>query len=170
MPTYACPTNDGQQVVDGFGNSYLLKCSGDTSGGSQYSSGTNVYSFNDCFYMCSTNTGLANPCTAFTYVGGANGQGGGTCYLKTQTTNMVFNSAADTNHVAGIRAQYYAAFTTTTTTAGSTSAVSPVQCIRLDDETQRASTLIHGMMTDKRCDPGNNYDQYHNLHGTYAAS
>lgn len=126
-PSANCPQDDGRAITDGAGVEYFLKCSSDTNGGGQYSSGTGVYSFNDCFYMCSNNTGLAGgTCTSFTYAGGENGVGGGTCYLKTET-NAYFNPNTNNRNVAGIKRAFYAAFTTTTT---STTVSIPHLCSR----------------------------------------
>lgn len=53
-------------------------------------------SFNDCFLLCATFGGPGN-CTAFTYSGGANGVGPGTCYFKNVNSNWVVG----TNNLVG---------------------------------------------------------------------
>lgn len=114
VPTATCPDNDGQKVTDGLGYQYWIKCTSDTSGGGQGASGANVYSFNDCFYRCSNNLGLTAPttCSGFTYIGGANGVGGGTCYLKVDNS-VVFNPSTNTGAIGAIRIERYGAYTTT---------------------------------------------------------
>ena len=147
VPTATCPGQDGQGVTDGAGVQYWIKCSSDTSGGSQYATGTNVYSFNDCFYICTNNIGLTAPatCGGFTYAGGANGQGGGTCYIKTGT-GVTFNPVADINRVGGIKKANYGAYTTTTTTTSSSSAV----CTRRPPCTEYGKRLLPGSAQSPR--------------------
>lgn len=117
VPTAVCPADDGKAVTDGGGVRYFIKCASDTSGGQAFATGTNVYSFNDCFYICTNNLGLTGgaTCTAFTYTGGTNGQGAGTCYIKT-ASSVTFNVNGNLGAVGGIKAANYGALTTTTTT------------------------------------------------------
>lgn len=129
VPTQACPANDGQTFTDSLGVTYQLRCYSDTSGGSIYGTGDNVYSFNDCAYICSSNQGLTAPttCGGLTYVGtpGTNGIGGGTCYIK-PGPDVTFNVNGETQMIALIRvAAPLPLTTTTTTTTSTTSTVSP---------------------------------------------
>jgi hypothetical protein len=81
-----CPTDDQKTITDTNGISYQLRCSSDISsinGGpeSGFSASNN---FNDCILQCDTYIFPGNniPCSGFAYVGGVNGVGAGTCYLK----------------------------------------------------------------------------------------
>ncbi|KAI7285431.1 hypothetical protein KC345_g1714 [Hortaea werneckii] len=77
----ACPENDGQLVSEN-GPTYVVGCGKGVSG-VPYSADQASNSFDDCFTECdesSTNQG-AQYCTAFLYLGAANGDGVGTCYL-----------------------------------------------------------------------------------------
>ncbi|KAK6442105.1 hypothetical protein LTR95_001659 [Oleoguttula sp. CCFEE 5521] len=108
---YTCPANSGQVITDAGGIQYKLQCSGDTSSGSYNSFGA-ANSFNDCFTYCDTNQGSPGQaghvgsgqsyCSSFTYSGGANGVGGGNCYLKNGVTDS-FTTGSGTNFVAAIK-------------------------------------------------------------------
>lgn len=96
-PTFACPGNNGQIVIDPYGGQYLIACSSDTSG--SYSTAPSVtIGFDDCFALCDNTPG----CNAVSYVGGINGVGAGLCYIK---INVVGPSAiaASANYVGLIR-------------------------------------------------------------------
>ncbi|KAI5263007.1 hypothetical protein E4T47_09141 [Aureobasidium subglaciale] len=87
-----CPGVDNQIVV-GSQNNYTIRCSSDTSVGS-FSSAQVSDSYLDCFAACDNTAG----CVAFTYVGGNNGLGSATCWLKNSRGNA---TPAGVNFVAG---------------------------------------------------------------------
>lgn len=78
LPSY-CPSADGQTIMDANGFNYTVRCSSDSSTGS-YTSISAIRSYMDCMVAC--DSASASGCIGFTYVGGANGFGGGQCYLK----------------------------------------------------------------------------------------
>ncbi|KAI7089509.1 hypothetical protein KC356_g2367 [Hortaea werneckii] len=76
-----CPENDGQLVSEN-GPTYVVGCGKGVSG-VPYSADRASNSFDECFTECdesSINQG-AQYCTAFLYLGAADGEGMGTCYL-----------------------------------------------------------------------------------------
>ncbi|KAI5193666.1 hypothetical protein E4T39_08850 [Aureobasidium subglaciale] len=87
-----CPDIDNHIIV-GSQNNYTIRCSSDTSVGS-FSSTQVSSSYLDCFAACDNTAG----CVAFTYVGGANGVGSATCWLKNSRGNA---TPAGSNFVAG---------------------------------------------------------------------
>ncbi|KAI7251828.1 hypothetical protein KC343_g4538 [Hortaea werneckii] len=76
-----CPENDGQLVSEN-GPTYVVGCGKGVSG-VPYSADQASNSFDECFTECdkSSTTQGAQYCTAFLYLGAANGDGMGTCYL-----------------------------------------------------------------------------------------
>jgi hypothetical protein len=100
-----CPTDDRKTIRDNNGVAYQVLCASDVgaqNGGGE-SSPAATSSFNDCFALCDAAvvTGGAGRCTGFTYVGQVNGAGGGTCYLKSETSYTI--GSAGTNFVGAIR-------------------------------------------------------------------
>ena len=100
-----CPTDDRKTIRDNSGVAYQVLCASDVgavNGGGE-SGPSAPSSFNDCFTLCTNAvvTGGAGRCTGFTYVGQANGAGGGTCYLKSGTSYTI--GSAGTNFVGAIR-------------------------------------------------------------------
>ncbi|KAI7338220.1 hypothetical protein KC315_g1867 [Hortaea werneckii] len=100
-----CPADDGQLVSEN-GPTYMVGCEKGVSG-VPYSADQASNSFHDCFAECdeSSTTQGAQYCTAFLYLGAANGDGMGTCYLYNDVgaTFVGGNSSA----VAAIRLANY---------------------------------------------------------------
>ncbi|KAI5204513.1 hypothetical protein E4T39_03600 [Aureobasidium subglaciale] len=88
-----CPAINNKDITDAKGKVYTIKCSSDTNVGS-FTSQAATNSFADCMTACDTTSG----CVAFSYVGGDNGQGQGTCWLKNSAGNAI---AAGKNFIAG---------------------------------------------------------------------
>ncbi|THX31140.1 hypothetical protein D6D12_03102 [Aureobasidium pullulans] len=83
-PTNSCPAQNLQTITDFNGVNYVIACGNDTNGNGVTALGAN-YGFNECFDKCDSYTASTSPsvCNAFQWVGaGANGVGGGNCYLK----------------------------------------------------------------------------------------
>lgn len=88
-----CPAINNKDITDAKGKVYNIRCSSDTSIGS-FTSKAATKSYADCMTACDTTSG----CVAFAYVGGDNGLGDGTCWLKNSAGNTI---AAGKNYVAG---------------------------------------------------------------------
>ncbi|CAD0106524.1 unnamed protein product, partial [Aureobasidium uvarum] len=82
-------------ATDVAGNIYTLYYSSDSTQGS-YSNAQASNSYADCMTACDADS----QCNAFTYVGGANGVGSGTCWLKSQLGNP---SSSGNNVLSGVR-------------------------------------------------------------------
>jgi hypothetical protein len=100
-----CPTDDQKNITDTNGISYQLRCSSDISsinGGPESGFGASN-NFNDCILQCDTYIFPGNniACSGFAYVGGVNGVGAGTCYLKGGAPYNVV--AASNTVVAAVR-------------------------------------------------------------------
>ncbi|KAK5689316.1 Histone-lysine N-methyltransferase set-6 [Elasticomyces elasticus] len=82
-PIASCPSANGSIITDSSGVQYQIGCGFDTNNPNFQVSSARI-SWNDCFALCdnATTTDHAGQCTAFNYVGGANGIGEGTCFLK----------------------------------------------------------------------------------------
>ncbi|CAK1362478.1 hypothetical protein CB0940_02282 [Cercospora beticola] len=93
-----CPAVDGRYVTDDTGAQYLVSCGGDTSPTTAISS-SSVPNFNDCFISCSNNPS----CVAWTYRGGVNGLGTGTCSLKANQPGGAQFVPSTSSYVSGIR-------------------------------------------------------------------
>ncbi|KAK5718207.1 Histone-lysine N-methyltransferase set-6 [Elasticomyces elasticus] len=123
-PTYVCPADSGRIVTDQYANQFVMQCQADTTLGN-YAVRTVTGSWNDCFAACQTQTDQT--CTGFTYTGGANGVGSGSCFLKNAVANGGTQSFArppnnPANYVAAIMSRYYnAAGDTLTATSSTTS-------------------------------------------------
>ncbi|THZ51879.1 hypothetical protein D6C90_01517 [Aureobasidium pullulans] len=103
-PTNSCPAQNLQTITDFNGVNYVIACGNDTNGNGVTALGAN-YGFNECFDKCDSYTASTSPsvCNAFQWVGtGANGVGGGNCYLKFVSTAS-FVTAYNTNNVGAIR-------------------------------------------------------------------
>ncbi|KAI7355615.1 hypothetical protein KC320_g2726 [Hortaea werneckii] len=89
---FLCPDVNNLVVQDDYGVQYVVSCGTDADPGSYASSGV-FNNWNECFQACSTHSIDANsgggPCNGFTYAGGLNGQGGGTCYFKSGNVRFV---------------------------------------------------------------------------------
>ncbi|KAI5240853.1 hypothetical protein E4T42_08257 [Aureobasidium subglaciale] len=92
-----CPSANDQTVTDSNGNVYRVACSADNSIGS-YSNAQASTSYLDCMTAC--DAAISAGCAGFTYVGGVNGQGSGTCYLK---RSMGIYPAAGYNTISAVR-------------------------------------------------------------------
>lgn len=87
--TYSCPAANGQTITDSSGIQYTIGCASDSSGSGD--GGHQVAnSFNDCFALCDALSG----CEGFVYVGGTNGVGAGSCYLKANQGYLSFSSGS----------------------------------------------------------------------------
>ncbi|KAK3670133.1 hypothetical protein LTR78_009980 [Recurvomyces mirabilis] len=75
---FVCPSGDGQTFTDDGGTQYVLHCSSDSSSAGNLGTTSATAGATDCLTACDANT----QCTGYTYSGGANGVGAGTCYLK----------------------------------------------------------------------------------------
>lgn len=108
----ACPAADGQVITDSNGNAYTVHCSSDSQQGS-YTGVSASSSYLDCMTQC--DSASAAGCVGFVYVGGTNGIGSGTCWLK---TGMGSYTSAGNNFIAAVKAS--SSTSTTTTSGGST--------------------------------------------------
>ncbi|KAF2721745.1 hypothetical protein K431DRAFT_312364, partial [Polychaeton citri CBS 116435] len=106
----SCPADNGATFTDNSGISYSVCCSADTDDNA-FAQSRATYSFNDCIEACDNTPG----CTAFTYIGGHNGRGSGTCYLKNFADGHCSSSPNDFL-VSGIRAGHVASPLTQTAT------------------------------------------------------
>ncbi|THZ73529.1 hypothetical protein D6C84_09655 [Aureobasidium pullulans] len=91
--TNLCPAVNNKDITDSKGKVYTIKCSSDTNVGS-FTSKSATNSYTDCMTICDTTSG----CVAFSYVGGDNGSGSGTCWMKNSAGSAI---AAGKNYVAG---------------------------------------------------------------------
>ncbi|KAI4727415.1 hypothetical protein E4T49_04717 [Aureobasidium sp. EXF-10728] len=82
-------------ATNSAGSVYNLYYSSDSGQGS-FTNTQASSSYTDCMSACDANS----KCTAFTYVGGKNGAGSGTCWLKTQMGNAV---SSNNNVLTGSR-------------------------------------------------------------------
>ncbi|CAD0088378.1 unnamed protein product, partial [Aureobasidium mustum] len=92
-----CPSANGQLVNDTNGNTYQVTCSADNSVGS-YANAQASTSYLDCMNAC--DAASSNGCVGFTYVGGTNGVGSGTCWLK---KSMGTYPASGSNTISAVR-------------------------------------------------------------------
>ncbi|KAK5175346.1 uncharacterized protein LTR77_000485 [Saxophila tyrrhenica] len=103
-PTWVtCPDDNGRTVTDGLSIQYSIGCGNDTSGGNY-----NVYivynGASDCFNFCDNSQQLDGQyCTGWTYSGGANGVGYGTCFVKSFVLGGIAFTPGNDNLVAAIR-------------------------------------------------------------------
>ncbi|OQO12417.1 hypothetical protein B0A48_03059 [Cryoendolithus antarcticus] len=128
---FTCAANNGQTITDAAGIQYIISCGSESSSGSYASYGATT-SFNDCFNNCDINyqaPGGTN-CTAFTYFGGNNGVGGGTCFVKNELGETFLPGNAQL--VGVIKMAYYVAqssssvaVVSTTSTTSSTTSTAP---------------------------------------------
>ncbi|KAI7553456.1 hypothetical protein KC331_g1212 [Hortaea werneckii] len=102
-----CPADDGQLVSENR-PTYVVGCEKGVSG-VPYSANQASNSFHDCFAECdeSSTTRGARYCTAFLYLGAANGDGMGTCYLYNDVGAAFVSGNSST--VAAIRLANYVA-------------------------------------------------------------
>ncbi|KAI5209498.1 hypothetical protein E4T39_00734 [Aureobasidium subglaciale] len=106
-------------ATDAAGNIYTIYYSSDSTQGS-YSNAQASSSYTDCMTACDGDS----QCNAFTYVGGANGVGSGTCWLKSQLGSP---STAGNNVLSGVRSgkaissSSISAISTTTSSSSSSS-------------------------------------------------
>jgi hypothetical protein len=98
IPTASqCPAADGQTITDSNGSTYRVTCSSDNSVGSYSNAGASS-SYLDCMKAC--DAAASAGCQGFTYVGGADGVGSGTCWLK--KSMGTYTTASDT-YISAIR-------------------------------------------------------------------
>jgi hypothetical protein len=93
-----CPSVDSQDLTDSNGNIYTIKCQSDTNVGS-FANAQAANTYADCMTACDSTTG----CVAFTYVGGANGLGSGTCWMKNSLGSAT--AAGGNNYISGFLKQ-----------------------------------------------------------------
>lgn len=110
-----CPTADGQVITDSNNVAYVVHCSSDSSTGS-YTSVAATRSYMDCMVAC--DSASSTGCLGFTYVGGANGVGGGQCYLKAGTIGRFLPSG--TNLISAVLESASSATAIGSSTASST--------------------------------------------------
>jgi len=105
-------------ATDAAGNIYTIYYSSDSTQGA-YSNAQASSSYKDCLTACDADS----KCNAFTYVGGANGNGSGTCWLK---SSLGSPSSSGNNVVSGTRSGKASttAVASPTTTASTTSSSS----------------------------------------------
>ncbi|KAK5999914.1 hypothetical protein QM012_005002 [Aureobasidium pullulans] len=109
-----CPSVDSQNITDSNGQVYTIRCQSDTNVGS-FANAQAANTYADCMTACDSTTG----CVAFTYVGGAQGQGSGTCWMKNSRGSAT--SAGGNNYIAGFLKQ---STSSSTSSASSSSAFS----------------------------------------------
>lgn len=102
---FNCPASN-YQTVNENGASWIVGCAQLVSG-TMSGNYPATNSWNDCFLYCDATTG----CTGFTYSGGVNGVGAGTCYFRNAAQQGFV--ANDTMHVGAIRQANYQAIVTT---------------------------------------------------------
>lgn len=118
MPSYTCPDYDQEARAFG-GRTYIMGCSASLYPAPAFSQQAAPNNWNDCFGLCNNLSG----CTGFTYTGGVNGVGPGTCYFSNAarsgfiTTNNT--QAAGTLYNTADQYLGYVVLTTTTTTTSS---------------------------------------------------
>jgi hypothetical protein len=98
IPTASqCPAANGQTITDSNGSIYQVTCSSDNNVGS-YTNTKASSSYLDCMTAC--DTAASAGCQGFTYVGGTNGVGSGTCWLK---KSMGTYTTASNTYISAIR-------------------------------------------------------------------
>ncbi|PSK50339.1 Kremen protein 1 [Elsinoe australis] len=108
-----CPSADGQTV-----GSYSVKCSSDSSVGA-YTGVSASSSYLDCMTACDAQA--SSGCKGFVYVGGDNGSGSGTCWLKSDIGSF---TPSGSNFIAAVKASAGTSpIASSSTVSGSTSAV-----------------------------------------------
>ncbi|KAI6807478.1 hypothetical protein KC332_g13456 [Hortaea werneckii] len=112
-PSFACPADDIQQL-QGNGQNYYVGC-GMVAQGATSVTYTATNSWNDCFGYCDATVG----CTGFTYAGAVDGNGPGTCLLRSSAPIGLVPS--DAYHIGAVKAAYYGWQVTTTTTTTTSS-------------------------------------------------
>lgn len=130
-----CPAINNKDTTDAKGKVYTIKCSSDTSIGS-FTSQAATNSYADCMTICDATSG----CVAFSYVGGDNGVGGGTCWLKNSAGSAV---AAGKNLVAGFLKSSTSStqkMTTSTKKSSSSSAKVSTSTKKITSVSSKAST------------------------------
>lgn len=127
-------------ATDAAGNLYTIYYSSDSTQGA-YSNAQAASSFSDCMTAC--DNAASSGCTAFTYVGGNNGQGSGTCWLKSALGNA---SPAGNNVVSGVRSgkvsssSSIVASTTSSSSSSSFSSVSTPSVSKTSSSVSSTST------------------------------
>ena len=127
-PSYACPGVNGQTVTDQSGTQFVIGCGSDTTSGT-YAQQAAANSWNDCFAACesASTTQGAGRCSAFTYLGGANGVGSGTCFLKASTAESFSSTGGSVDLVGAIVLQYYVPISSMSPSPSSTAPSSSTQ-------------------------------------------
>ncbi|GHJ84917.1 hypothetical protein NliqN6_1319 [Naganishia liquefaciens] len=114
-----CPTADNQVFTDSNGIDYVVRCSSDSSTGS-YTSAPATRSYMDCMVAC--DSAKSTGCIGFTYVGGANGIGGGQCYLKSGTIGRFITTGSNLISAVLVSASSNTALPSPTATSPATTA------------------------------------------------
>jgi hypothetical protein len=132
VATGYCPSVDGQVITDPNGLNYTVHCASDSSTGS-YSSTSATKSYMDCMTACGSAS--ATGCLGFTYVGGANGLGGGTCYLKSGSIGTFTPSGNNLVSAVLVGSGPTSSDTAITTATTSSPLASPNYCPSADGQT-----------------------------------
>ncbi|KAK1021337.1 hypothetical protein LTS16_026584, partial [Friedmanniomyces endolithicus] len=151
-PYGSCPGANGTVITDGSSYQYEVGCAYDLTGGTGGASPAAANSWNDCLASC--DSAGATVCTAFVYLGEANGVGAGTCYQKGGSGISFVNptNPNPNNLVAAIRYPPAASFpappvvTTSTTTSAPPPAATTDVCVD-----QAVDTDANGVQYQLHC-------------------
>lgn len=128
-----CPTANGQVVTDANNLNYTVHCSSDSSTES-YTSVVATRTYMDCMVAC--DAASSTGCTSFTYVGGANGIGGGQCYLKSGSSGTFLPSGSNlvSAVLVGSESSASSSSTASSSATSTSSSVSPNFCPTVDNQ------------------------------------
>ncbi|KAI5272129.1 hypothetical protein E4T47_04511 [Aureobasidium subglaciale] len=127
-----CPAINNKDITDSKGKVYTIKCSSDTNIGS-FTSKSATISYSECMIACDTTSG----CVAFSYVGGDNGQGQGTCWLKNSAGSAI---AAGKNFIAGFLKTPSSSSKLVTSTKVSSSSLKSTSTTKVTSVSSKVST------------------------------
>ncbi|THY21603.1 hypothetical protein D6D01_06591 [Aureobasidium pullulans] len=122
-------------ATDAAGNLYTIYYSSDSTQGA-YSNAQAASSFSDCMTAC--DNAASSGCTAFTYVGGNNGQGSGTCWLKSALGNA---SPAGNNVVSGVRSGKVSSSSSIVASTTSSSSSSSFSSVSISSVSKTSSSV-----------------------------
>ena len=127
-------------ATDAAGNIYTIYYSSDSTQGA-YSNAQASSSYKDCMTACDADS----KCNAFTYVGGANGVGSGTCWLK---SSLGSPSSSGNNVVSGTRSgKVSSSSAVTSTTATSSSSATSFSSATATSSTASSSSTATASST-----------------------
>jgi hypothetical protein len=133
-----CPAANGQIITDGNGSTYRVTCSADNNVGS-YANTRATTSYLDCMTAC--DTAASAGCQGFTYVGGANGTGSGTCWLK---KSMGSYPAAPDSYISAVKVSSAAS---SSQSSASTALSTLITSVSRAASSSAASTFTSSMST-----------------------